>query len=119
MLYAYYYHHDRDPWRRAPAMMIEIREMLALILRQQEPMMATIDQVLADVTDEGTSLAKLSTLISGLQQQLKDALAGIVVPADVQAKIDAVFVAAEANKVAIATALGQPAVPPVVPPVTP
>jgi hypothetical protein len=95
--------------------MIELREMLALILRQQEGQMATIDQLLADVTDEGTQIAKLSTLISGLRQQLKDALAGIVVPADVQAKIDAVFVAAETNKLALATALNTPVVPVVAP----
>jgi hypothetical protein len=95
--------------------MIELREMLALILRQQEGQMATIEQVLADVTDEGTQIAKLSTLISGLQKQLKDALAGIVVPADVQTKIDAVFAAAEANKLHIATALNTPTVPVVAP----
>jgi hypothetical protein len=114
-LYAYQHHHNHDPWDGAPAMVIELREMLGLILRKQEIIMATIDQVLADVTDEGTSLAKISTLISGLQTQLAAALASLVIPADVQAKIDAVFAQAELNKAAIATALG-PAV--VTPPAT-
>ena len=111
--YGYYWHKDRDPWARAPAMMIELREMLALILRRQEAQMATIDQVLADVTDEGSRLDSLSTLLAGLEQQLKDALAGLIIPADVQTKIDAVFSQAETNKAKIDAALNSNVPPPV------
>ena len=81
--------------------------------------MATIDQVLADVTDEGSRLDSISMLISGLQQQLKDALSGLIIPADVQTKIDAVFTQAEANKAKIDAALNTNVPPVVVPPVTP
>ena len=80
--------------------------------------MATIDQVLADVTDEGSRLDSLSTLISGLKQQLTDALSGLIIPADVQTKIDAVFAAAEDNKAKIDAALNTGVPPVVVPPVT-
>lgn len=98
-------------------MLIELREMLGLILTQQETLMATIDQVLADVTDENTRLDSLTTLLAGIQQKLKDALAGIVVPADVQAKIDTVFTELEAHKAKIDAALntGVPPAPPVPP----
>lgn len=67
--------------------------------------MATLDQVLQDVNDESDELDKLSALIAGLKQQLADALAGVTLPAGVQAKIDAVFAGAEANKAKINTAL--------------
>ncbi len=67
--------------------------------------MATLDDVLKDVTDESTQLDSLSTLISGLQQQIKDALSGTKLAPDVQAKIDAVFARAESNKAKIAAAL--------------
>ena len=75
--------------------------------------MATIDDVLADVTAETTQISGLSTLISGLQTQLAAALAGTTIPAAVQAKIDAVFAAAESNKAALVAALNT-GVPPVV-----
>lgn len=73
--------------------------------RKVDLIMATLDEVLADVTAETTQLDSLSTLIAGLQKQLADALAGTTLPADVQAKVDAIFAAAEANKAKIAAAL--------------
>lgn len=80
-------------------------EKLDRILRNQETIMATLDQVLSDVTDESTQLDSLSTLITGLKQQLADALSGINLPAPVQAKVDAIFTQAEANRDKLATAL--------------
>ena len=68
-------------------------------------MAATLEQVLADVTAETTSIASISTLITGLQKQLADALAGTTLPPAVQAKVDSIFQATEANRVAIAAAL--------------
>lgn len=81
------------------------------ILDNQGIMMSTLDEVLSDVQSEGTVVDGISTLITGLQQQLKDALAGTTLPAGVQAKIDAVFSAVEANKAKLASALvsGTPA----------
>lgn len=67
--------------------------------------MASIDQVAADVTAETTVIDSISTLIGGLETQLAAALAGAGIPADVQAKIDAVFATAETNKAKLAAAV--------------
>lgn len=80
------------------------RHLLA-ILQNQEKIMATLDQVLADVTDESTKLDSLSTFIAGLKQQIADALAGVTLPAAVQAKVDAVFAGVEANKAKVVSAM--------------
>ncbi len=71
----------------------------------QENMMASIDDVIADVTAETTTIASLDTAIKGIQSMLAAALAGTTVPPAVQAKIDSVFATVEANKGALATAL--------------
>ncbi len=60
--------------------------------------MATLDQILDDVTAEPTQIDSLSALIAGLKQQLADALSGVTLPTAVQAKVDAIFTQAEANK---------------------
>lgn len=67
--------------------------------------MASLDEVLKDVTDESTQLDGIGTLITGLQQQVKEAMANSGISAADQAKIDAIFAAAESNKQKIATAL--------------
>lgn len=67
--------------------------------------MATLDQVLQDVTDESTAIDGISTLIAGLKQQLSDALSGTTLPPATQAKVDSIFAQAESNKSKIATAL--------------
>jgi len=83
----------------------DLSEQLELINQRLEKMMATLDQVLQDVNDESAELDKLSVFIAGLKQQITDALSGATLPAGVQAKIDAVFAGAEANKAKINTAL--------------
>ena len=67
--------------------------------------MATLDQILDDVTSEKTVIDSISVLIAGLKQQLADALSGATLPPAVQEKVDAVFAAAEANKAALAAAV--------------
>jgi hypothetical protein len=104
-----------------PEFMGLIREhnsRLDTIVKNQETIMATLDEVLADVTDESTQIAGISTLIAGLKQQLADALAGTTLPPATQAKVDAIFAAAEKNKADIAAALAAntPAAPPAAPP---
>lgn len=98
----------------------EIKEKLDLLLNvgklivaNEVKLMATIDQVLADVTAESTQIDGISTLIAGLEQQVADALSGATLPPAVQAKVDAVFAQAETNKGKLATALatGAPATP--------
>jgi len=85
-------------------------------LANQETIMATLEQVAQDMTDETTAIDSVAALITGLQQQVADALSGVTLPPAVQAKVDAIFVTAEANKAKLAAALAAN-VPPV--PVTP
>jgi hypothetical protein len=99
------HHHHDSPWDEAPPWAIELREMGLIILQNQETLMATLDEVLSDVTAETTAIQSLAALIDGLRQQVKDALSGVTLPPDAQAKVDAIFTAAETNKAAIAKAL--------------
>jgi hypothetical protein len=89
-----------------------LRMRLDRIVNTQRYIMATLDQVLQDVTDETTAIDSISVLIAGLKQQLTDALAGTTLPTAVQAKVDAVFAGAETNKGKLAAALAAN-VPPV------
>lgn len=85
--------------------MLRLHNSLAHLNNTLEIIMATLDEVLAEVTDETSRLASMNKLISGLEQQLADALAGTTLPTAVQAKVDAVFTALQANKGQIDTAL--------------
>lgn len=78
---------------------------LDLILANQEKIMASLDDVLSDITAETDAISSVSTLITGLKQQLADALSGTTLPPATQAKVDQIFAAAEANKAALATAI--------------
>jgi hypothetical protein len=60
-------------------------------------MAATLDSILAKVTDEETLEDSLIALVGGLKQQLADALSGTTLPAATQAKVDAIFTAVEAQ----------------------
>jgi uncharacterized protein YoxC len=103
-------HHHSWPIE-APPWVENLTAKMGLILKNTENIMATLDEVLKDVTDESTQLDGISTLVSGLQQQVKDALANSSIsPAD-QAKIDQIFNQAESNKQKILNALvsGTPA----------
>lgn len=79
--------------------------ILAAITDLKETIMATLDDITADMTEETTAIGGISTLVQGLRQQLADALSGTTLPPAVQAKVDAIFTAAEANKGALAAAL--------------
>lgn len=96
--------------------LIEIKELvqnqydsakLDLVLSQMEKIMATLDQIIADVTNESSQLDSLSTLMAGIEQQLKDALSGTTLPPPVQAKVDAIFAQTEANAAKIAQAINS------------
>ncbi len=67
-------------------------------------MAQTLDDVLADVTDEKTQIDSLAALTTGLKAQLDAVLAGALTPAQ-QAKVDAIFTAVDANKAAVVTAI--------------
>lgn len=67
--------------------------------------MATLDEVLALVTDEDTKLDSVIALIDGLKKQLDDVLAGVTLPPAVQAKVDEIFAKATTNAGKIVDAL--------------
>lgn len=85
----------------------EIIRRLNSIDSKQEEMMATLDQVLQDVSEESSVIDSIGTLVTGLRQQLADALSGANLPAPVQAKVDAIFAAAESNKQKLAAAVTE------------
>ena len=74
--------------------------------------MATLDEVLAEVTDESARLDSIQALIDGIKQQLADALAGTTLPPATQQKIDAVFAGLTGNKAKIDKALNANVEPP-------
>lgn len=96
-----YHHADNDVERR----LARILDHLNILNSKLEAIMATLDQVLQDVTDESTAIDSISTLIDGLKQQIADALSGATLPPAVQSKVDAIFAQAETNKAKIAAAL--------------
>lgn len=74
-----------------------IRALLRQLLAQEAKMAHSLDEVLAGVADESTKEDGLIALVTGLSAQVKELLASAKVPADVQAKIDAVFDAVAVN----------------------
>ena len=95
----------------ADAKLDAISAQLAAVLSKEISIMASLDDVAADVSAEPTLIASLSTLMLGFKDQLAAALAGTTLPPAVQAKIDSIFNQAEANKAQIAAAVvaGTPA----------
>lgn len=67
--------------------------------------MKTLDEVLAAVTEADEVDDSLIALTSGLHQQVKDLLAGVTLPAGVQAKIDQVFENVTKGKEKVAAAV--------------
>ena len=82
-----------------------IKEALASIHARLEHIMATIDDLAKDISDETTAIDSVATLVTGLRQQVTDALAGASISPSVQQKLDAVFATAETNKAKLAKAL--------------
>ena len=76
-----------------------------ILLKLMEKLMATLDDILALVSDEDTKLDSVIALIDGLKKQLDDVLAGTTLPPAVQAKVDALFDKATTNAAKIVDAL--------------
>jgi hypothetical protein len=75
--------------------------------------MATLDDLVQKVSDQSGTIDSMSTFIAGLEQQIKDALAGVTLPPAAQAKVDAVFDALGNNTQKIADAIdNDPNTPP-------
>jgi DNA anti-recombination protein RmuC len=83
----------------------DLQAMEQRLLGKLNTMADTLDDILKDVTDESTALDSISALITGLKQQVADALAGATLPPATKAKIDQIFTAAETNKAKIVAAL--------------
>src|SRR4051794_35866658 len=82
------------------------------IIRKERLIMATLDQIALEVAGESTDIDSLAKLFAGIQQQLADVLSGANLPPAVQAKVDAIFAAVEANKQKLADALAANVPPP-------
>ena len=93
-----------DPWYRAPAWAIALREEVRELQRKVHRMARTLDDVLADVEAEKTQIDSLAQLTTGLKEQLDAVLAGTLTP-EQQAKVDAIFDQVETNKAAIVNAI--------------
>lgn len=83
----------------------DLQNQLGRVSREVNHMDKTVDDLVANVASEATLIGSLSTLTSGIKAQLDAALAGTTLPADVQAKINSVFDAVEANKTALTGAI--------------
>lgn len=90
---------ESPPWTN------ELTLQLTTINQRLEKIMATLDEVLSEVTDESGRLDSIQALIDGIKQQLADALSGTTLPPAVQSKVDAVFAGLTTNKGKIDTAL--------------
>lgn len=90
--------------------MSHTRDLIIINNQKQEQIMKTLTEVLTEVQSEKTLIDGVGTLISGLRQQVADATAGKLNPAD-QALLDSIFDAADQNKAALsaAAATGTPA----------
>lgn len=78
---------------------------LDLILKKENKMDATIQQILDDVTAETTLESSIITLLSSVEAQLQQVLSNTVIsPAD-QAKVNSIFANLESNKAALAAAI--------------
>lgn len=73
------------------AALTALSAQLAAINAKLEKIMHTLDETLAAVTAESTTIDGLVTLFNSVEQQLKDALAGTTLPPATQAKVDAIF----------------------------
>lgn len=68
-------------------------------------MPVTLDQALESVTSNGTVGDSAIALMTSLKTRLDEALSGVTLPPAVQAKVDAIFEASEADKAKIEAAI--------------
>lgn len=87
-------------WRKSheASLVKDLHETIKLMADQ-------LDDIIADIEEQKTLIAGVSTLVTGLKQQLKDALAGVNLPPAVAAKIAKIWSDTEANRQALADAL--------------
>ena len=93
------HHHDEQTLTHA--FMHSTLQALQVILNKLEKIMASLDETLAAVNAESTVDDSIIALLQGLAAQIA---AGGLSPAD-QAKVDAIFAAAQANSVKVSAAV--------------
>ncbi len=91
-----------------------IERMLSRVIGKEIQIMASLQDDLDAITAQSGRLDSLNTFVSGLEQQIKDALSGANLSPENQAKVDAIFDAVHANDAKIDTALNSNVPPPVV-----
>lgn len=102
-------HHER-------IVLVSILRIVAHIDRKVTALMPTLDDIQNDVAAEATLIEGVSTLLAGLRKQVSDLMASDGIHPDTQARIDAIFAQAEANKQNLSDALAvSPAEPEPVP----
>jgi hypothetical protein len=97
--------HPANPLAQLRRSRVRVERMLRLILTMETLIMATLDEVLADVTEETSIVDSVDAFIVGLKQQLAEALATENLKPETQAKIDTLFASVRSNKTKLATAL--------------
>lgn len=65
-LFGFRFHNHQSPWDDAPPWALELREMMSIVLMNQETEMAAIDDLQAAVTAEDTVIDSAITLIQGI-----------------------------------------------------
>lgn len=78
-LLGFHIHRKRDPWKDAPPWAIELRQMLRVLLRNEDDLMSTQSDIAAalakvqdDVAAQTTVNASVKAYVAGINQQLKD-----------------------------------------------
>lgn len=75
------------------------------LLSQGVQTMATLDDLVDKVSEQSGTIDSMTTFVAGLEQQIKDALAGVTLPPAAQAKVDALLNGLTSNTQKIADAI--------------
>lgn len=76
-LFGHNHHHCDRPWDEAPPYAIELREMLRLIIRNQEKIMIDTSRILTEVARERTELASWKALSGAKDKVIADQAAAL------------------------------------------
>ena len=99
-IFAQHHHNHPNPWDSAPPWAIELGFMVSRLLENMESIMTVMDDLKASVQRNTDAEAAVVTLLQGISQQLKDALA-----ANDPAAIQAVIAQIDTNTAAAAAAV--------------
>jgi|GEM_PF-6816988 len=84
--------------------------------RMEDGNMATFEEIITELQNTKAGVQSLNTLMDSMRQKISDLLAGEIVPPNLQAKIDAIFLEAKGVSAEIQVALDENPVEPVEPP---